>query len=303
MPPNWLLVRRPARSRAPARHVTSISSSGPRRRRRSSGQPRGRARPRQRRARACEPGVASAAGGEVAGRPSTRPCACASQAARMRLSPRRSTRSRCSSPAAGRHGHTELLQEMTGSPLAVTVFLLDSLRGSTSVVTSSLRQAIDAIRAEAIADMLVRFAEVAPQLGLTARGSASRRSTLHAGGRPLRPRGDRRDRARHRPRARARNRCRRPGAADSIFHLAAQGRFDAVLGLYHDQVAAVMKSMDFHRVVSVTLGLPFLRFSVDHGTAYDIARSGIADPRNMETVPGGGGSHGHASRDTGSVQE
>ena len=72
-----------------------------------------------------------------------------------------------------------------------------------------------------------------------------------------------------------------PVPADTVFHLAREGRYDLVLGLYHDQVAAVMKSIDFHGTVSVTLGLPFLRFSVDHGTAYDIAGRGIADPENM----------------------
>jgi 4-hydroxythreonine-4-phosphate dehydrogenase len=46
-------------------------------------------------------------------------------------------------------------------------------------------------------------------------------------------------------------------------------------------VAAVMKSIDFHSTVSVTLGLPFLRLSVDHGTAFDIAGRGVADPANM----------------------
>jgi 4-phospho-D-threonate 3-dehydrogenase / 4-phospho-D-erythronate 3-dehydrogenase len=65
----------------------------------------------------------------------------------------------------------------------------------------------------------------------------------------------------------------------------------------------VMKSMDFNRVVSVTLGLPFLRFSVDHGTAYDIAGRGIADARNMETVLVEAARTAMASRDTGSVQE
>ncbi len=54
-----------------------------------------------------------------------------------------------------------------------------------------------------------------------------------------------------------------------------------MLGLYHDQVSAVLKAIDFHRVVSVTLGLPFLRLSVDHGTAFDIAGTDSADPRNM----------------------
>jgi 4-hydroxythreonine-4-phosphate dehydrogenase len=72
-----------------------------------------------------------------------------------------------------------------------------------------------------------------------------------------------------------------PVPADSVFHLARQGRYDVILSLYHDQAAGVLKSIDFHGTVSITLGLPFLRFSVDHGTAHDIAGTGRADAGNM----------------------
>ena len=55
-----------------------------------------------------------------------------------------------------------------------------------------------------------------------------------------------------------------------------EGHFDAVLSLYHDQGHIATKTLDFHRTVSLTMGLPFLRTSVDHGTAMDIAGKGIA---------------------------
>ena len=67
-----------------------------------------------------------------------------------------------------------------------------------------------------------------------------------------------------------------PIAADSVYHLAREGHFDAVLSLYHDQGHIATKTLDFHRTVSLTMGLPFLRTSVDHGTAMDIAGKGIA---------------------------
>jgi 4-hydroxythreonine-4-phosphate dehydrogenase len=67
-----------------------------------------------------------------------------------------------------------------------------------------------------------------------------------------------------------------PIPADSVFHLAKEGHYDAVLALYHDQGHIAAKTYDFHKTVSLTMGLPFLRTSVDHGTAYNIAGQGIA---------------------------
>jgi 4-hydroxythreonine-4-phosphate dehydrogenase len=67
-----------------------------------------------------------------------------------------------------------------------------------------------------------------------------------------------------------------PIGADSVFHMALQGRFNSVLSLYHDQGHIATKTLDFERTISITNGLPFLRTSVDHGTALDIAGKGIA---------------------------
>ncbi|MBX6352695.1 MAG: 4-hydroxythreonine-4-phosphate dehydrogenase PdxA [Thermoflavifilum sp.] len=72
-----------------------------------------------------------------------------------------------------------------------------------------------------------------------------------------------------------------PIPADSVFHLAREGRYDAVLSLYHDQGHIAAKVLDFERTVSVTLGLPVLRTSVDHGTAFDIAGRGLASEVSM----------------------
>jgi 4-hydroxythreonine-4-phosphate dehydrogenase len=75
--------------------------------------------------------------------------------------------------------------------------------------------------------------------------------------------------------------ARGPFAADSLFHRAAAGEFDAVLGMYHDQALGPLKLVAFGRAVNVTLGLPLVRTSVDHGTAFDIAGRGLADPGSM----------------------
>ncbi|WP_058485009.1 4-hydroxythreonine-4-phosphate dehydrogenase PdxA [Defluviitalea phaphyphila] len=72
-----------------------------------------------------------------------------------------------------------------------------------------------------------------------------------------------------------------PIGADSVFHLALQGRYDAVLSLYHDQGHIATKTLDFERTISLTVGMPFLRTSVDHGTAFDIAGKGIASEVSM----------------------
>jgi len=73
-----------------------------------------------------------------------------------------------------------------------------------------------------------------------------------------------------------------PVPADSVFHQAFEGRYDAILSLYHDQGHIAAKTVDFYGTVSVTLGLPFIRTSVDHGTAYDIVGKGIANSKSLE---------------------
>jgi len=66
-----------------------------------------------------------------------------------------------------------------------------------------------------------------------------------------------------------------PIGADSVFHLAIQGHYNSVLSLYHDQGHIATKTYDFERTIAITNGLPFLRTSVDHGTAFNIAGRGI----------------------------
>ncbi|XOY55844.1 MAG: 4-hydroxythreonine-4-phosphate dehydrogenase PdxA [Rhodobacterales bacterium] len=72
-----------------------------------------------------------------------------------------------------------------------------------------------------------------------------------------------------------------PHSADTMFHAAARARYDVAICMYHDQALIPIKTIDFAGGVNVTLGLPFIRTSPDHGTAFDIAGRGIADPASM----------------------
>lgn len=72
-----------------------------------------------------------------------------------------------------------------------------------------------------------------------------------------------------------------PLPADTMFHAAARARYDAAVAMYHDQALIPIKTLDFDKGVNVTLGLSFVRTSPDHGTAFDIAGKGLANPTSM----------------------
>ena len=72
-----------------------------------------------------------------------------------------------------------------------------------------------------------------------------------------------------------------PRAADSLFHAEARAGYDAALCMYHDQALIPLKTIDFARGVNITLGLPFIRTSPDHGTAFSIAGQGRADATSL----------------------
>jgi 4-hydroxythreonine-4-phosphate dehydrogenase len=75
--------------------------------------------------------------------------------------------------------------------------------------------------------------------------------------------------------------ARGPLPADSLFHRAARASYDVAIAMYHDQALIPIKTLAFERAVNVTLGLPFVRTSPDHGTAFDIAGTGRADPSSL----------------------
>ena len=75
--------------------------------------------------------------------------------------------------------------------------------------------------------------------------------------------------------------ARGPLPADTLFHQAARATYDVALAMYHDQALIPIKTLAFDHAVNVTLGLPFVRTSPDHGTAFDIAGTGRADPASL----------------------
>jgi 4-hydroxythreonine-4-phosphate dehydrogenase len=75
--------------------------------------------------------------------------------------------------------------------------------------------------------------------------------------------------------------ARGPLPADTMFHAPARAQYDAALCMYHDQALIPVKTLDFDAAVNVTLGLPFIRTSPDHGTAFDIAGTGKANPASL----------------------
>jgi 4-hydroxythreonine-4-phosphate dehydrogenase len=78
--------------------------------------------------------------------------------------------------------------------------------------------------------------------------------------------------------------CEGPYPADTLFMQAVRGKYDLLIAMYHDQGHVPMKLLDFEHTVNVTLGLPIIRTSVDHGTAFDIAGKNLADPSDMKTA-------------------
>jgi 4-hydroxythreonine-4-phosphate dehydrogenase len=74
---------------------------------------------------------------------------------------------------------------------------------------------------------------------------------------------------------------RGPEPADTLFHERARAGYDAAVCMYHDQALIPIKTLDFHGAVNITLGLPFVRTSPDHGTAFEIAGTGVANEESL----------------------
>ncbi|HHW17814.1 MAG TPA: 4-hydroxythreonine-4-phosphate dehydrogenase PdxA [Firmicutes bacterium] len=183
---------------------------------------------------------------------------------------------------AGFKGHTEFLGELTGTPEPLTMFVVDNLRIFFLTRHVSLRKAVEAVTLKRLVEFVPRCNEALVALGLKAPRIAIAGLNPHCGEGGLF--GDEEEKEI----APAVSELRSAGydvtgpvPADSVFYQARTGKYDAVVSLYHDQGHIAAKTLDFDRTVSVTLGLPFLRTSVDHGTAYDIAGKGIARETSM----------------------
>jgi 4-hydroxythreonine-4-phosphate dehydrogenase len=180
-------------------------------------------------------------------------------------------------------GHTELLRELTGAREVRMMLAGDKLR----VVLVTMHVALaDVSRALNVRDVtrtiLIADEHLRRYHGLARPRIAVAGLNPHAGEHGLF--GDE-EATRIAPAVRracqAGARASGPYAADSLFFRAVQGEFDAVVAMYHDQGLIPLKLLHFHDGVNVTMGLPILRTSPDHGTAYDIAGRGTADPGSM----------------------
>jgi 4-hydroxythreonine-4-phosphate dehydrogenase len=185
--------------------------------------------------------------------------------------------------AGYRHlGHTEMLGALIGSSDPLTMFLVRDLRIFFLTRHLSLREAIDQVTRARIAQILPRIDAALRALGFAHPHIAVAALNPHAGEGGALGREDLDEVAPAVARAREGGlRVDGPIPADSVYAQALDGRYDAVLSLYHDQGHIAAKTLDFHGAVSVTLGLPFIRTSVDHGTAFDIAGTGTARADSM----------------------
>ncbi|MDI6829173.1 MAG: 4-hydroxythreonine-4-phosphate dehydrogenase PdxA [Armatimonadota bacterium] len=182
-------------------------------------------------------------------------------------------------------GHTEMLADYLDAPNPLTLFITEKMRIFFLSRHLSLKDAIDYITEERLVAMLQSVNNAMKELGFESPriGVAALNPHASDGGQF----GDEEEKiltpAIEKARAMGIN-AHGPVGADSIFHQALEGKFDCVISLYHDQGHIAAKTRDFYRTVSATLGLPVLRTSVDHGTAFDIAWQGKANPVSMEAA-------------------
>lgn len=180
-------------------------------------------------------------------------------------------------------GHTEMLEDLGNTPDPLTMFQVHDLRIFFLTRHVSVKEAIDQMTKERVRDYLNRCDKALQRLGLENRKLAVAGLNPHSGENGLFGREEMDEIAPGIEAAREDGiDAYGPVPADSVFFQALHGKYDAVLSLYHDQGHIAAKMTDFHRTISITNGLPFLRTSVDHGTAFDIAWKNIASSVSME---------------------
>jgi len=179
-------------------------------------------------------------------------------------------------------GHTDLLGHLTGSGRVAMMFWSEPLKVVLATVHVPLAEVPRVLTRELLDAIITLTARELPRFGIHEPRLALAGVNPHAGEegllgdeetRTLRPAVDA---------ARTRGvRIEGPFPGDTVFVRAARGEFDAVIACYHDQGLIPVKLLAFGRAVNVTLGLPIIRTSVDHGTAFDIAGKGVADHSSM----------------------
>jgi 4-hydroxythreonine-4-phosphate dehydrogenase len=180
------------------------------------------------------------------------------------------------------HGHTELLAALTGAASVAMMFYAEALRVVLATIHVPLADVPRLLTREVLERILRLSARELPRFGYPAPRIALTGLNPHAGEGGILG-GE--EAATLEPAVAA---CRADGLdvqgpfpADTVFVRAARGEFDAVVACYHDQGLIPVKLLAFGKAVNVTLGLPIIRTSVDHGTAFDIAGRGLADHSSL----------------------
>ena len=199
--------------------------------------------------------------------------------------------------AAGYHfpGHTEFLAHIVQvssrtpdkAPEIAMAFLTDRLKVVLATIHDSMRAVIDAISPELIFRKLSIILTEFPKLGLQCKNVAVAGLNPHAGEDGLMGSEERTNILPGILEARRifpETVIEGPLPGDTLFYRAYRGEFDVVLAMYHDQGLAPVKLIGFGESVNVTLGLPIIRTSVDHGTAYELAGKGIARHESMKSA-------------------
>lgn len=204
-------------------------------------------------------------------------------------------------------GHTEFLQTLAGAPLVRMAFVSPRLSVVLHTVHQSLRSVVEGLDAEAVSetlafsagqfirltgkpDLRVALCALNPHAGEAGAFGDEESLLVEACDRadaafreagPAGPYADFPSPFSAESRFACAPRFSGPLPSDSLFHRAVSGEFDLVVALYHDQGLIPIKLLEPARAVNLTLGLPFIRTSPDHGTAFDKAGRWIADPRNF----------------------
>ena len=180
-------------------------------------------------------------------------------------------------------GHTEIFGALTGTEDPLTMFETNGLRVFFLTRHKSLRDMLDDIKKDRIIDYVQRCTEALRKLGVNEGTMAVAGLNPHSGEHGLFGWEEVNEIA---PAVEELQKqgydVAGPVPADSVFHQAAMGKYNSVLSLYHDQGHIATKTLDFDRTISITNGMPILRTSVDHGTAFDIAGKGIAGAVSMK---------------------
>jgi 4-phospho-D-threonate 3-dehydrogenase / 4-phospho-D-erythronate 3-dehydrogenase len=178
--------------------------------------------------------------------------------------------------------HTTALARLTDSPDTLTMFTVGRLRIFFMARHMSMRAACDEVTADNVHATLIKAHKALVRFGEPRAKVAVAALNPHGGEHGMFGREEIDEIAPGVERARADGvAAYGPIPADAVFHQCVQGRWDAVLSLHHDQGHIAAKTLDFERTIAITTGLPFIRASVDHGTAFDIAGKGVASAVGM----------------------